>query len=104
MFQWKTASLSKLLEKFCCYRLQKFPLSNQTIHHQFGKNWKKNDWTKKDGKPIKNPKLVKKSYNLFNECDNVYLRYIKGHAENYGNDQADMLARMGSEKNKQNSL
>jgi len=59
--------------------------------------WKKNDWKKKDGKPVKNVDLVKKAHELFVNLKSkrgipVEVIYVKGHSGDKGNDLTDALA------------
>ena len=56
--------------------------------------WKKRGWCKSSGEPIKNRDLWEEMYALtrFHQTD---FRWVKGHANNFGNCKADELANKG---------
>ncbi|XP_037778059.1 ribonuclease H1-like [Penaeus monodon] len=64
------------------------------------KSWKRNNWKKKDGEPVKNKEdlmdLDKASEGLM-----VKWVHVKGHSGNVGNEEADRLAREGAKLYKQ---
>ncbi|TAG02981.1 MAG: ribonuclease HI [Betaproteobacteria bacterium] len=56
--------------------------------------WKKNGWRTSDKKPVKNADL----WQLLDEqcrLQTVEWRWVKGHANDLGNERADQLANMG---------
>jgi ribonuclease HI len=57
---------------------------------KYAPNWKKNDWTKKNG-PIKNLELVKLMYKLYT-TSKTELVWVKGHSDDKGNEAADEWA------------
>jgi ribonuclease HI len=62
---------------------------------EYGEKLYKKNWESK--KPIPNLELIKQSYNIFKNLDNVYLKYIAAHTglqdvHSIGNEQADKLA------------
>nr|XP_027221266.1 ribonuclease H1-like [Penaeus vannamei] len=64
------------------------------------KSWKKNNWKKKDGEPVKNKEdlmdLDKATKGLM-----VKWVHVRGHTGNVGNEEADRLAREGAKLYKQ---
>jgi len=54
-------------------------------------NWKKNNWQKKDRSPVKNISLWKKLQDKIQEHE-VTWHWVRGHANNHGNNIADKLA------------
>ena len=59
-------------------------------------NWKANNWTRRDGTPVKNLDLWKKIDAIFEERgDKIDLRKIKAHDGHFGNEAADRNATMG---------
>ncbi len=61
------------------------------ISKGWAKKWKKNGWKKSTSEPAKNTDLWKQ---LLEQCDrhNVKFEWIKGHADNPGNERCDELA------------
>ncbi|CAB58158.1 ribonuclease H Rnh1 [Schizosaccharomyces pombe] len=57
--------------------------------------WKKNDFKTSNSQPVKNLDLINRASDLMSDR-NVSLEYVKGHSTDYGNQQADMLARRGA--------
>ncbi|MBN1968625.1 MAG: ribonuclease HI [Candidatus Delongbacteria bacterium] len=55
-------------------------------------NWRKNGWKTSSKKPVKNVELWKKLYEL-TLIHNIDWEWVKGHAENIFNNEADLLAR-----------
>jgi len=62
------------------------------VFTQWAKNWKLNNWTKSDNKPIKNLDLIIKGYEIFENLSNCEIVKVKGHGDNIGNELADALA------------
>ncbi len=60
-------------------------------------NWKKNNWKTSNKKPVKNKDLWIRLDEAISE-KNINWRWVKGHAGNEGNEQADYLARSALEK------
>ncbi len=54
-------------------------------------NWQKNDWKKSDNKPVKNADLWRDLYAEIKK-HKIDWQWVKGHADNYGNNVADRLA------------
>ena len=64
---------------------------------QWMENWMKNDWMRNEGsrkKPVKNADLWQQLHELVD--DHVVFKWIKGHANDEGNETADRLATMAS--------
>ncbi len=59
-------------------------------------NWKKNDWKTAQKKPVKNKELWQQLDAQVNN-KNLYVvwKWVKGHSNDIGNDQADRLANKG---------
>lgn len=64
------------------------------------KKWKDNNWNRADGNPIANKALWcildEMSSRFESENIQIELRWIKGHADNYGNETADLYAGIGA--------
>ena len=61
--------------------------------------WIKNNWQTKKGTPVNNRELIERIYcKLQEEPPVITLEYIKAHCGNYGNTQADLLAKAGAKK------
>ncbi|WP_375327151.1 ribonuclease HI [Candidatus Tisiphia endosymbiont of Nemotelus uliginosus] len=58
--------------------------------------WIKNNWYKSNKHPIKNTDLWQELYNELNKHDIIW-HWVKGHANNKGNEAADKLAVKGKE-------
>ena len=60
-------------------------------------NWKKNGWKTAAGKPVVNKEdLVELDRLVASGKVDIKWAYVKGHSDNYGNNQADKLAVAGS--------
>jgi len=63
-------------------------------------NWARKGWTKADGTPVGNLKLVQRMHAIMQELKatgrTAKCFKIKGHSGRYGNDRADQMARLGS--------
>ena len=57
-------------------------------------NWKKNGWKTSDKKPVKNADLWQ-TLDKLRENHRVEWHWVKGHADNPGNNRADALANRG---------
>lgn len=57
-------------------------------------NWKKRGWRTADNKPVKNDDLWRRLDELASGHD-VHWKWVRGHAGNDGNEQADALANRG---------
>ena len=62
-------------------------------------SWKRNNWSNKQKKPIKNIDLWKK-LDYLNSFHKVRWYWVKGHDGNSGNEKADMLANKAIELKK----
>jgi len=60
-------------------------------------NWKKRGWRTAEGKPVKNDDLWRRLDELAARHD-VHWIWVRGHAGNNGNEQADALANRGVEE------
>lgn len=62
------------------------------------KNWKKNGWKTSNRKPVVNQDLwqILDKLNESKKFKSLRFSWVKGHAGNYGNEQADCLASNGS--------
>ena len=54
-------------------------------------NWQRNNWRRKDNKPVKNADLWQELYSAIQQHDITWCR-VKGHSDNEGNNIADALA------------
>jgi ribonuclease HI len=69
--------------------------------NEWVKKWEKNGWLTYRKEPVKNNDLFKILKRLIdNRIGTVNFVHVKGHAGNYGNEQADRLAKEGSIKEK----
>ncbi len=57
-------------------------------------NWKKNNWRNSQRKPVKNSDLWQE-LDQASQRHTIEWKWVKGHAGNYGNEKADMLANKG---------
>ena len=55
------------------------------------KAWQKNNWIKRDGKPVKNVGFMKGIYKEIAPFKDIHFHWVKGHAKNLGNDYVDQL-------------
>lgn len=66
---------------------------------QFAFNWRKNNWTKSDGRPPGNVELWKRLLTAYESLKakgaQVSLEWNRGHNGNFGNEIADVLAYIG---------
>ncbi|MBQ6100148.1 MAG: hypothetical protein IJL02_09870 [Methanobrevibacter sp.] len=62
------------------------------IFTKWAKNWKKKGWKKSDGKPIKNLEIIKETYNLIDQTDDLKFTKVKGHSSDKLNREVDELA------------
>lgn len=60
--------------------------------------WKKRGWRKSDKKVIENLELWKKLDELVNLQQNIQFIWVKGHADNEGNNRADELANIAMDE------
>lgn len=70
-----------------------------TVWH---KNWQRNNWTTKDGKPVENKDLVESVLVNIEERAQLKVKtlfeWVKGHAKDPGNEAADRLAVNGAHR------
>jgi ribonuclease HI len=62
------------------------------IYTQWARNWQRKGWRKSDGKPIQNLEIVKATWNLINQIDDINFKKVKGHSKDMLNDKVDQLA------------
>lgn len=67
---------------------------------QWAPAWKRNHWRKADGTPVLNRDIIEPLTSRLKQYPNVQLSWVRGHCKNYGNEQADALAKQGTEKYK----
>lgn len=61
-------------------------------------SWRAHAWHKSDGEPVKNRDLIERLGELRDRLGpRLSVHHVKGHAGNRGNDEADRLAKRGSE-------
>lgn len=71
---------------------------------QWMEGWKQNGWRKPDGSNVVNQRDFEKldsAMRQFNR-NNIYWNYVEAHSGNYGNEQADRLAKNGARMYRQN--
>lgn len=62
-------------------------------------NWKKKNWKNANNKPVQNKNIIQKIDSLISNRKGLTIfTYVKGHANVYENEQADLLAREGGLK------
>lgn len=66
------------------------------INQKWLENWKSRGWKRKDGE-LKNPDLWKRLDELLKAYDVAFI-WVKGHADNEGNNRCDELAVMERDK------
>jgi ribonuclease HI len=59
------------------------------------KGWKKKGWKTMNGTAVANQDLLQQIDQLMSQID-VRFEKVQGHSNDYGNDQADFLAREGA--------
>ncbi|KAJ5090350.1 Ribosomal protein L9/RNase H1 N-terminal [Penicillium argentinense] len=66
------------------------------------KNWRRNNWITKDGKPVENKDLVEAILEKIEERNQLGVKslfeWVKGHAKDPGNEAADRLAVNGAQR------
>ncbi|WBW72405.1 ribonuclease H Rnh1 [Schizosaccharomyces osmophilus] len=67
----------------------KYSIQALTVWNQ---KWKKTNYMTSSSTPVKNVDLITRATHLM-EDRNVKLEYVEGHSSDYGNQQADLLAR-----------
>lgn len=63
----------------------------QTFVSGWIESWYKNNWVKADGQPVKNVGLMEALYNTISQFKSVNFKWVKGHANNSGNNRVDLL-------------
>ncbi|XP_051167824.1 ribonuclease H1-like [Leptopilina boulardi] len=59
--------------------------------------WRRKNWTNAKGNPVCNKEDIKEMmYLIDNYFDDVEMIYVPAHSGNYGNEQADKLAKRGA--------
>lgn len=56
------------------------------------RGWQKRGWRKGDGKPIQNLEIIKATWELIEDMDNISFRKVKGHSRDRLNTKVDALA------------
>jgi ribonuclease HI len=56
------------------------------------KSWSTNGWKTSKGQPVENKEIIQEIITLLNSNSHVYLKYVKAHNGNPGNEMADKLA------------
>lgn len=62
------------------------------IYTQWARNWQRRGWRKSDGKPIQNLEIVKATWDLINQIDDINFKKVKGHSKDMLNAKVDQLA------------
>ncbi|ODV76690.1 uncharacterized protein CANTADRAFT_58064 [Suhomyces tanzawaensis NRRL Y-17324] len=74
--------------------------------NEWSNTWSRNGWKNSKGQPVANSDIIKDSLKLLNDVNLKYqekgwgkidIAYVKGHAGNHGNEQADRLANLGAD-------
>lgn len=63
----------------------------QTFVNGWIETWHQNSWVKNDKQPVKNVGLMKALYNTISQFNSVNFKWVKGHANNSGNNRVDLL-------------
>lgn len=84
--------------KVIIYSDSQYSINSITV---WAKNHKKNNWCKRDGKPICNRDYIELLYEYYCKYD-IEIHYVEAHVDNEGNNIADALAQAGKNENKQN--
>lgn len=75
------------------------------IYLKYARGWMNNGWRKRNGDPIANVDIIKKTYRIIREIiDNriskIQMHKVAGHSDCYGNDEAHRLATEAAEAQK----
>ena len=62
------------------------------IYKSWAAGWQRRGWRKSDGKPIQNLEIIKATWKLIVEIDNLSFKKVKGHSHNQLNAKVDSLA------------
>jgi ribonuclease HI len=81
----------KILKKPCTVNIYTDSTYVQKGITEWIYNWEKNNWRKRDNKPVKNVELWKNLQQEIKKHDIIW-NWVKGHSNNEGNDIADRLA------------
>lgn len=65
---------------------------------QWVSGWKKRGWTKADKKPILNLEMWKELDSLNSKFEDISWVRVKGHADNEGNNRADLLVNLAMDE------
>lgn len=60
--------------------------------------WKDNGWRKASGEPVKNRTDFEKLDSALQKFDKYEIKHVRGHSNNFGNENADRLANLGSHR------
>ncbi|KAL9537213.1 hypothetical protein MBANPS3_011982 [Mucor bainieri] len=65
--------------------------------NEWSHNWENNGWKNSSGQPVANQDLIREIiYHKESRPGHTEITHVRGHAGNYGNEQADALARNGA--------
>jgi ribonuclease HI len=92
-------SALQLLKKSCKVELYTDSKYVQQGVTEWMPNWQKNNWRKSDNKPVKNIDLWQNLQQEVEKHDIIWY-WVKGHANNEGNNIADRLAVRGRDEAK----
>lgn len=92
-------SALQLLKKACKVELYTDSKYLQQGVVEWMPNWQKNNWRKSDNKPVKNVDLWQNLQQEIQKHDIIWY-WVKGHANNEGNNIADRLAVLGRDEAK----
>ena len=84
------------LKKPCRVKLYTDSIYLQKGATEWMQNWQKNNWRKSDNKPVTNLDLWQNLQHEMKKHDIIWC-WVKGHANNEGNNIADRLAVVGKE-------
>ena len=84
------------LKKPCRVKLYTDSIYVQKGATEWMQNWQKNNWRKSDNKPVTNVDLWQNLQHEMKKHDIIWC-WVKGHANNEGNNIADKLAVFGKE-------
>lgn len=62
------------------------------IFTSWARGWKRRGWRKGDGKPIQNLEIIKATWKLIEDMDNLSFKKVKGHSKDRLNAKVDALA------------
>ena len=88
----------RMLQKITVYTDSAYSINCLTV---WITKWVKNGWISTDNQPVKNKDIIYPTYMLMQQIKalglHVAIYKVAGHSGNFGNDQADHLAKMGAQ-------